>query len=125
LRFKTHESKISHFCSGQPLKAQHSIPPTLQISNKYFEASNSTIPSTSLQRIWAALVKKAKQAQSEARVSSVRTGGGDGDAPLVDDATAQILAVAQAAVQLATPGKVFFPLACQQRTANTLVHPLI
>jgi hypothetical protein len=99
---------LRDFCSRQRLKTHNSTTsPTLQISDKYFEASNSKIPSASLQRIWAALVKKAKLAQSDAQVSSVRTGGGDGDAPLLDDATAQILAVAQAAVQLATPGKLF------------------
>jgi hypothetical protein len=54
---------------------------------------------------WNRLVKKAKQVQSDARASALRTGGGNPDAQPIDATTAQVLSVGQTEVRFQNQGE--------------------
>jgi hypothetical protein len=67
--------------------------------------TQKNIPSKALMGFWNRLVKKAKKAQSDARASALRTGGGNSDAQPIDDTTAQILSIGQTEVRFQNQGK--------------------
>jgi hypothetical protein len=78
------------------------------------------VPSKALMGFWNRLVKKAKKAQSNARASALRTGGGNPDAQPIDATTAQILSVGQTEVRFQNQGEfsllIFHPyLECKGR----------
>jgi hypothetical protein len=63
------------------------------------------IPFKSLQRRWRDLVLAAKRKASAAKISAIQTGGGEIDAPLINEEDARILAIGQAEVVFDNQGK--------------------